>query len=415
MNVRTRGGALPVDPALTKMRQGRSTMLRLCVLLALSVPGAAHAACDANNQYSFSFGTQAAATLSYAGSYNYTAANPLGATQPFTVSFGTNGTTSTTVGGTQMPAITNLLTDGTNNRTLMVGGTFGGRTAAIAANTRVIRTNLTFAQPVRDLTLTVHDVDFANNQYRDWFMVTGGNGAASYAASLSTPYGSNNGTGPRSATGSTLTLGPATTPFNITAAEAVGTSTSANTGVSNGDVSVSFPQPVTTVTLRYGSYPLSSGETATGQQAYGLSRVAFCPMPNVSVTKTSATFETTGANRFNVPGAEVVYTITVNNSGGSPVDLDGMAITDPLPGQAVFFNGDYNGSGAGTAAFGFNAGTSGVSMPASALSFSNNGGASFAYTPATGFDPAVNAVRFAPAGSMAANSSFQVSFRARIK
>lgn len=408
-------GAFPFDCVPAKSRRGKAFPSHVAALLALAVPGTAHAACDANNQYSFSFGNQAAATLSYTGNYAYTAVNPLGATQSFNVNFGINGTTSTMIGGAQMPAITNLLTDAANNRTLMVGGTFGGRTAAISTNTRVIRTILTFAQPIRDLTLTVHDVDFANNQYRDWFMVTGGNGAATYAASLSTPYGSNNGTGPRNATGSTLTLGPATTPFNMTAAEAVGTSTSPNTGASNGDVSVSFPQPVTTVTLRYGNYPLSAGETATGQQAYGLSRIAFCPLPNVSVTKTSTTFETTGANRFKVPGADIVYTITVSNTGGSPVDLNGMAITDPLPTQASFFNGDFDGAGAGTAAFGFNAGTSGVAMPASTLTFSNNGGASFAYAPATGYDPAVNAIRFAPTGSMAANSSFQISFRARIK
>lgn len=384
-------------------------------MLALLAAAPASAACDAANSYSFAFASQPAASLSYAGTYNYTAATPGGAARAFAVSFGINGATSTTVGGTQMPAVSTLLTDAANNRTLMVGGTLAGRTTAIAADTRVIRTILTFAQPIRDLTLTVHDVDFAANQYRDWFMVTGANGAASYTATLSTPFGSNNGTGPRSATGSAMTLGPATTPYALTAEQAVGTSTSPNTGSNTGDISIAFPQPVTTVILRYGNYPLTSGETVTGQQAYGLSRVAFCPLPSIAVVKTSAPSAATGVDRFNAPGSDVVYTITVTNSGGSPVDLNGMVLTDLFPAQASFFNGDFDDAGAGTTNFALGTGTSGVILATSGVTYSNNGGASYAYAPAAGHDPAVNRIRFAPTGSMAANSSFTIRFRARIK
>ena len=383
--------------------------------LALVAAGPASAACDAANGYAFAFGSQPATTLSYAGRYTYQAATPGGATRAFTVAFATDGLTSSTIGGAQMPAISAALTDAANARTLMVGGAFGGRTAAIAADARVIRTILTFAQPVRDLTLTVHDVDFANNQYRDWFMVTGSNGGATYAATLSTPFGSNNGTGPRSATGSTLTMGPATTPYALTAAQAVGTGTSPNTGSNAGDISVAFPQPVTSVTLRYGNHPLTAGETATGQQAYGLSRVAFCPMPAVSVAKTSAPFAATGPARFNAPGSDVVYIITVTNAGGSPVDLNGIALVDVLPAAVAFFNGDYDGAGPSSANFAIAPGTSGVALAATNVGYSNNGGASYAYAPAAGYDANVNRVRFAPTGSMAANSSFSVSFRARIK
>lgn len=383
--------------------------------LALATASPASAACDAANGYAYAFGSQAATTLSYAGSYTYQAATPGGASRAFTVTFATNGLTSSTIGGAQMPAISAALTDAANGRTLMVGGTFGSRTAAFASDVRVIRTILTFAQPVRDLTLTVHDVDFANNQYRDWFMVTGSNGAATYAATLSTPFGSNNGAGPRSATGSTMTLGPATTPYAITASEAVGTSTSPNTGSNAGDISIAFPQPVTTVTLRYGNYPLGAGETTTGQQAYGLSRVAFCPLPVVSVARGADVLATTGPDRFNAPGSDVVYTITVTNAGGSPVDLNGVSLVDILPARVTFFNGDYDGAGAGTANFVLAPGTSGVALTAANVGYSNNGGASYAYAPASGYDANVGRIRFAPTGSMAANSSFAVSFRARIK
>ena len=59
--------------------------------------------------------------------------------------------------------------------------------------------------------------------------------------------------------------------------------------------------------------------------------------------------------------------------------------------------------------------TSGLTFAAANLTYSNNGGTSYVYTPAAGYDTAVNAVRFAPQGTMAANSSFSIQFRVKIK
>lgn len=390
-------------------------MRSACAALALLLATPARADCDAANTFAYNFGSQAATTLNYAATYNYSASTPGGVTRAFSVGFATNGLTSSTIGGSQMPAISALLTDAANGRTLMVGGAFGGRTAAIANDTRVIRTILTFAQPIRDLTLTVHDVDFAANQYRDWFMVTGSNGAATYSATLATPFGSNNGAGPRSATGSTLTMGAATTPFALTSAQAVGTSTSPNTGSNAGDISIAFPQPVTTVTLRYGNYPLTNGETATGQQAYGVSRVAFCPMPALSVAKTSAPSVATGQDRFNIPGADVAYAITVTNAGGSPVDLAGLVLTDILPAQARFFNGDFDPAVPNSGPFQLTAGGSGVTLTPANAAFSADGGNTYGYVPTAGYDANVRAIRVAPGGRLAANTSFTIRFRAKIQ
>ena len=80
-----------------------------------------------------------------------------------------------------------------------------------------------------------------------------------------------------------------------------------------------------------------------------------------------------------------------------------------------FFNGDFDGAGAGTTNFALSANASEVSLAAGGVAYSNNGGASYAYAPAAGHDAAVQRVRFAPTGSMAANSSFAIRFRARIR
>lgn len=381
--------------------------------LALTVP--ANAACDANNLYSFSFANQAAATLSYAGSYNYTATNGLGATQGFTLSFASNGLSSSIINSQQMPAIGTLINDGTGN-SLVVGGIFTNRTTDIFSNTRVIRAIFTFPVPIRDMSFAVHDIDYSSNQYRDWFAVVGRNGASSYVPVMTTPFGTvNTAAGPRSNASSSLRLGPETTPYTVNQAAAVGTGASAN-NVNTGNITVSFAQPVTSVELRYGNYPYSSGESSTGQQGYGVDGVSFCPMPNITVAKISAPYVIAAGNpnRFAIPDADIAYALTVTNSGGSPVDLGSTILADVLPPGVTFFNGDYNDAGAGTANFEFTAGSSGLTLAPANVTYSNNAGASYGYAPAAGYDANVDAVRFAPQGTMAANSSFTVRFRARV-
>jgi hypothetical protein len=63
----------------------------------------------------------------------------------------------------------------------------------------------------------------------------------------------------------------------------------------------------------------------------------------------------------------------------------------------------------------FTANSSGLTLSAANVSYSNNGGASFAYTPTSGTDPNVNAIRIRPQGTMAANSSYSVAFLAEVK
>jgi len=390
----------------------RARHLVATMLLLASVP--AQAVCDTNNTYGYSFTSTAA--MSYATTYNYTASNPLGATRPFTVAFTTNGLSSNQVNSQALPRVGNLITTSAGANTLVVGGVFSGRTTSITGTTRVITITFTFTQPVRDFILSAHDADYTNDQYRDWINISGSDGVTTYTPTLTTPHGTNNGTGPRTAANSSVRLGPGTTPFNMTAQQALGVGASDNNNVDTGDVTASFAQPVTSITMRYGNYPYQSGENTTGQQAMGISRIRFCPMPSIAIAKTSAPYIVTAGSpdRFNAPGSDVAYALTVTNSGGSPVDASTLVLTDLLPPNVTFYNGDYNPAVSGMGPFELAAGTSGVTLPAGGRAYSSNNGSTYVYAPAAGYDANVDAVRLTPSGSMAANSTFTVRFRARI-
>ena len=374
------------------------------------------AVCPTSNQFKFLFNSQPATTLSYGSSYTYAATNGLGQSQSLTLSLSQNGLSNTAVNSIQLPAIGTLINDDNASRFLVIGGIFAARTPAITGGADVVVTTMTFAAPVRDVTFAIADIDFTNNQFRDWLIGIGRNGAATYTPTIVTPWGQANNGGTLTNASSSLTLGPTSTPYAVGAAEAVGTGNS-NNNSNTGNITLSFPQPITSIEFRYGNYPLQSGETATGQQAIGFSGVSYCPMPSLTVTKTSAPYVTASTDplRFNVPGADVIYTLTVTNANTSPVDMSTMVLTDALPAGVSFYNGDIDDAGPLTTNYAFDAGTSGLSFSASGLTYSNNGGTSYAYTPAAGYDAAVTALRFAPVGSMPADSSFTLRFRAQIK
>lgn len=386
-------------------------MKRLLALTLLMLPAPALASCPAANSYSFAFANEAAATLAYGGSYTYTATTSGGATRTFSTAIAQNGLTSTTGNGQQLPNIGTLITGAdATRRDLVLGGTFGGRTIDINSGTRVITVTFTFAQPIRDLALTLHDIDFSSNQYRDWLQVAGVGNGVTYTPAMSSPAGNANASGAaRTATGSSLSFGPAATPVILTQAQAAGVSTS-NNNSADGQVDVSFAQPVTSVTIRYGNAPLTGTETNSGQQAIGIAGLSFCPMPAVTVAKSSAPVAGSyGA--FNLPGEDVTYTLTVTNTGGSPVDAGAIVLTDLLPAGVTF----KNVAGPNGTPFTLAAGSSGVTLASGGASYSGDGGASWSYAPTAGYDTGVKGVRVVPSGAMAPNSSFAVSFVARVK
>lgn len=394
----------------------RMALFRACMAFAACVAAPAHAACPANNQYNFLFSSQATATLAYGSTYTYTATTPLGATQTFTVGFTQDGLSSVAVAGENRPNISASHNGGGTANALVVGGVLAGRTTSITGATRVMVTTFSFPVPVRDVTFTVHDVDFGANQFRDWIQITG-TGVATYTGLLTTPFGTNNGAGPYDTALSSLNLGPDTAPFTITAQQAVGVTVSDNNSTT-GNITASFAQPVTSVQIRYGNYPFTTGENTTGQQAFAIGGVSYCPMPVVTGAKTSAPFSDPLNGTTNpklIPGADLIYTLTVTNSNASTLSAGEVpALTDLLPTNVTFYNGDIDNGGPLTGNFEFVPGTSGLSLAAANITYTNNNGSSFAYTPAAGYDAAVNGVRYSPTGTFNANSSFSIRFRARI-
>lgn len=389
-------------------------MLGLSALVAS--PAQAQVSCNASNQFAYDFAAQPAMALSYGGSYNWTASNGLGATQGFTLSFFTNGLDTAAVAGITMPQITNLVNDGnpTTANNLVIGGDLTARTTNITSNISVMRATFSFPVPIREFSMQVNDIDFTSNQFRDWINIRGINGAGTYIPAVVTPFGTNNSGGATSNASSSIQLGAVATPLIVAANEGMGNASSGN-NANTGTMTVTFTQPVTSVVISYGNSNQSAGGTATGQQAYGIQWIRFCPMPNLSVNKTSAAVATSGIDKFNIPGSFVDYTITVTNSGGSTLDLNSAVIADILPPDVTYYHGDIDPGTAGIQTFVFAPGSSGLSLAAANVTYSNNNGASYAYTPASGLDANVDALRFSPAGTMAANSSFSVRFRTAIK
>ncbi len=169
--------------------------------------------------------------------------------------------------------------------------------------------------------------------------------------------------------------------------------------------------------------PNGATKGATGQAsatAPTSANLPFCyaPAAALQVQKTSGMFETTGINKFSVPGADVVYTITVTNPS-QEVDSGTLLIADTLPAQIEFLNADYDGAGPGTTPFEFVEGTipSGVSCcTAAQIQYSSaTTGTDWTYVPAAGYDANVKRVRVTPTGKMAAALSGSPSFSLRLK
>lgn len=134
-------------------------------------------------------------------------------------------------------------------------------------------------------------------------------------------------------------------------------------------------------------------------------------------------------NPKSIPGAMQVYTLRITNQGAGSVDANTVAIVDAVPANTALYVQDLGVAGSGPVAFTNGTPTSALTYTFSGLNnagddlqFSNNGGASWGYTPvanANGCDPAVTHIRVQPKGTMAAasgsgNPYFEVRFRVRV-
>ena len=138
-------------------------------------------------------------------------------------------------------------------------------------------------------------------------------------------------------------------------------------------------------------------------------------------------------NPLSIPGAELLYRLQVNNSGTGTVDADTIVMIDPINTNIALVVTDINGAGSGPVGFTDNpngTGASGLTYTFTALndalddvSFSNDNGATYTYTPtpdANGVDTTVTHIKIAPKGIMAANTgagntNFELRFKVKVK
>jgi uncharacterized repeat protein (TIGR01451 family) len=184
----------------------------------------------------------------------------------------------------------------------------------------------------------------------------------------------------------------------------------------------------------------SDGTTVTPSGS-GLTRTITMPSGSVTCTFTNSVtvpltvvkVATTVSDPVNlttnpkaIPGAIVEYQIIVTNPAANPIDNNTVFITDQVPASMDLRVADIGGAGSGPVQFVNGSPTSGLSYTFSALSngtddvaFSNDGGATWTYTPvigSNGTDPAVTHVRINPKGIFNANNAqFTIKLRMRIE
>ncbi|MEL7485609.1 MAG: hypothetical protein AAGJ87_00170 [Pseudomonadota bacterium] len=125
-----------------------------------------------------------------------------------------------------------------------------------------------------------------------------------------------------------------------------------------------------------------------------------------------------------VPGARARYAVDIESSGNSPTDNDSVVFVDALPAETSLVVADI-APGAGPVLFTDGTPSSaltytfaGLGAVSDDISFSNDNGATFAYTPtpdANGADPNVTHIRVEPKGSFAeqttsASPNFRLEF-----
>ena len=146
--------------------------------------------------------------------------------------------------------------------------------------------------------------------------------------------------------------------------------------------------------------------------------------PKITVSKVSTPYSDPINGTTNpklLPGGYVAYTITVTNPASVTVDANTVMINDPTPALLNLFVNNYTGAAGGPVIFTQGSPSSALTYTYTSLAsttddveFSNNGGTSWTYTPVVGpngADVNVTNIRIRPKGTMAANSSFSVTFR----
>ncbi len=171
-----------------------------------------------------------------------------------------------------------------------------------------------------------------------------------------------------------------------------------------------------------------SGSAETQSNFYNIDEILFnvtgAVPPNITSVKSLQVVSDpyNGAtNPKAIPGGEIMYTIRFTNSGSGPTDANSVVITDTVPANTELFVNNLGGT-CGSVIFIDGTPTSNLTCSPANVTYSNNNGASWVYTPAPGvdgFDPVVTDIRIALTNAFAANTGtapyFDVRFKVRVK
>lgn len=153
--------------------------------------------------------------------------------------------------------------------------------------------------------------------------------------------------------------------------------------------------------------------------------------PSLLFMKTLATYSDPvngTTSPYNIPGAEINYTLRVTNTGNGAVDSNTITIVDPIPANTELFTGNLSGGApfiftdSSSPSSGLACGFTALGNFADCVDFSTDGTTWNVFTPNGGYDPAVTHIRFKPTGAMAADAVagspspyFDLTFRVRVK
>jgi uncharacterized repeat protein (TIGR01451 family) len=241
-----------------------------------------------------------------------------------------------------------------------------------------------------------------------------------------------------------LTIGGALS--NTTGVSTAGGSTTAATAAASGGTTLTLGEAFTSGSAGNYTVTLACTRSADGVTVAvtgsGLSRTIVMPSDSGVIcawsnSKTAALtvvkLSTTVSDPVNVttnpkaiPGAIVEYQIIVTNPAANPIDGNTVFITDQVPAHMDLRVADIGAAGSGPVQYVNGSPASGLTYTFTALgnagddiAFSNDGGATWGYTPslgADGVDPAVTHVRINPKGVFNANNAqFTIKLRMRIE
>ena len=183
-----------------------------------------------------------------------------------------------------------------------------------ANRTQVAITTITLGAIVDGAQFTVFDVDYAANDFADLIRVTGTRGGVTVIP--------------------VLTNGVSNYVIGNTAYGDAGSAANS----ANGNVIVTFNQPIDTILIEYGNHALAPANP-DGQAVQMAGGISICkPVADLQVTKTSEMLSDpvsgTSPGAFSIPGAQMRYCITIQNNGSATASL--LSAVDVLPASLTF-------------------------------------------------------------------------------